>query len=75
MNPAPTTEATEEGIKIVEDLLRSWSAARDGQDGEDITMTDDTSAEAELEELRNCVEKFRPRIEANPWLAEVLASL
>ncbi|KAJ7484541.1 muts domain V-domain-containing protein [Mycena latifolia] len=66
-------ELTEEGIKIVEELLSAW-ATQPADESEDIVMTDD-SPEAQLEELKRCVSQFRPRIEANPWLVSVLGSL
>ncbi|KAJ7098387.1 DNA mismatch repair protein [Mycena epipterygia] len=66
-------ELTDEGIKIVEELLTAW-VAPSTEDNEDIIMTDD-SPEAQLEELKRCVAQFQPRIEANPWLVSVLGSL
>ncbi|KAJ7652226.1 DNA mismatch repair protein [Mycena rosella] len=65
-------ELTEEGIKIVEELLSAW--AQPTNDSEDVVMADD-SPEAQLEELKRCVAQFQPRIEANPWLVSVLGSL
>ncbi|KAI8986743.1 DNA mismatch repair protein [Trametes punicea] len=74
--PELPPEVVEEGTQIVEELLRTWAAAQSGHDGEDIVMGDeDASPEVQLEELRRCVEKFRPRIESNPWVQNVLASL
>ncbi|OBZ78347.1 DNA mismatch repair protein msh-2 [Grifola frondosa] len=70
------TEVIEEGTKIVEELLRTWASNTSGHDGEDVVMMDDdASPDAQLEELRRCVEQFRPRIEGNPWVQRVLASL
>ncbi|KAF7348478.1 DNA mismatch repair protein 2 [Mycena venus] len=65
-------ELSDEGIKIVDELLSAW--AQPAQDGEDVVMTDD-SPEAQLEELKRCIAEFQPRIEANPWLVSVLGSL
>ncbi|KAF7335971.1 DNA mismatch repair protein 2 [Mycena sanguinolenta] len=65
-------EVTDEGIKIVDELLSAW--AHPPQDGEDVVMTDD-SPQAQLEQLKQCVAQFQPRIEANPWLLSVLGSL
>jgi DNA mismatch repair protein MSH2 len=67
-------ELTDEGIKLVEELLLEWSSQSGGADGEDVVMEDD-SPEAQLEELKRCVAKFQPQIEANPWLVSVLGSL
>ncbi len=65
----------EEGTKIVEEMLRTW-ASKSTDDGEDIVMDDDdVSPEEQLEELRRCVEQFRPRIESNAWAQGLLASL
>ncbi|KAJ7233828.1 hypothetical protein C8J57DRAFT_1480223 [Mycena rebaudengoi] len=41
-----------------------------GADGEDVVMEDD-SPEAQLEELKRCVAKFQPQIEANPWFEKL----
>ncbi|KAF8217826.1 DNA mismatch repair protein [Mycena galopus ATCC 62051] len=65
-------ELTDEGMKLVDELLSAW--AQPAQDGEDIVMTDD-SPQAQLEQLKRCVAQFQPRIEANPWLVSVLGSL
>ncbi|KAJ7255196.1 hypothetical protein C8J57DRAFT_1075743, partial [Mycena rebaudengoi] len=67
-------ELTDEGIKLVEELLLEWSSQSGGADGEDVVMEDD-SPEAQLEELKGCVTKFQPQIEANPWLVSMLGSL
>jgi DNA mismatch repair protein MSH2 len=37
-------------------------------------MMDDVSQEAQLAELRQCVEEFRPRIEQNAWVQSLLTS-
>ena len=70
--PAVAPEVTEEGIQIVQQLLKAWAS---NADGEDVIMADDVSPEAQLEELRMCVEKFRPQIEGNAWLQEMITSL
>ncbi|GAW07134.1 DNA mismatch repair protein [Lentinula edodes] len=57
-------EVTEEGIRIVEDFLRSWASSKDG---EDVVMEEDEEKEAspeqQLEQLKAHVEKFLPQIE------------
>ncbi|KAI0777272.1 DNA mismatch repair protein [Trametes elegans] len=74
--PELPAEVVEEGTQIVEELLRTWAAAQPGHDGEDVVMGDEEAdPDAQLEELRRCVEQFRPRIESNPWAQSVLASL
>lgn len=67
-------EVTEEGIRIVEDLLRKWSESTGGDDGGDVIM-EDISPEAQLTELRRCVEQFRPQMEQNAWVQSLLDSL
>jgi DNA mismatch repair protein MSH2 len=70
--PQHSDEVMEEGIQIVEELLRTW--AESGTDGEDVVM-DDVSADTQLEELRRCAEAFRPRIEGNAWVQSMISSL
>ena len=69
------TEVTEEGIKVVQELLQTWSSRIPDYDGEDIVMADDLSPNAQLAELKKCVEEFRPRIENNQWLQSIISSL
>ncbi|KIJ14608.1 hypothetical protein PAXINDRAFT_163339 [Paxillus involutus ATCC 200175] len=71
--PQHSDEVTQEGIQIVEDLLRKW-AETSATDGDDIVM-EDVSADAQLEELRRCVEDFRPRIEGNAWVQSMISSM
>lgn len=72
--PNIPSEVVEEGIRLVEELLRTWSSQQ--EDGEDIVMSDDEATpEAQLEELKRCVERFRPQIEGNEWLKSLLTSL
>ncbi|KAI0073650.1 DNA mismatch repair protein [Panus rudis PR-1116 ss-1] len=69
-------EVVEEGNKLIEEMLRTWSSQ---QDGEDVVMADEDhseeDAEAQLEELRKCFSQYRSKIEANPWARSVVASL
>ncbi|KAJ4481616.1 DNA mismatch repair protein [Lentinula edodes] len=68
-------EVTEEGIRIVEDFLRSWASPTDG---EDVVMEEDEGKEAspeqQLEQLKAHVEKFLPQIESNTWLKSLLTT-
>ncbi|KAG5220992.1 MutS protein [Salix suchowensis] len=66
----------EEGIKIVEELLRTWAskASRSSTDA-DVDMDDEVSTETQLDELRQCVELFGPQLEQNPWIQSLLGSL
>lgn len=70
--PAALPEVTEEGIQIVEELLRVWAS---NADGDDVIMSDDLAPAAQLQGLKDCVEGFRPRIENNAWLQSMLTSL
>ncbi|KAG6879842.1 hypothetical protein C0992_010800 [Termitomyces sp. T32_za158] len=73
---AMPSEITEEGLQIMEDFLRTWSSHPSVNHGEDVVMADvDQDADVELQDLRKCLESFRPRIEKNRWLQSVLLSL
>jgi DNA mismatch repair protein MSH2 len=69
-------DVIENGVQIVEELLKTWasqtpSAAQD----EDVVMSDDLSPEAQLAELKNCFSAYQERIDSNPWVQSLLASL
>ncbi|RDB16061.1 DNA mismatch repair protein msh-2 [Hypsizygus marmoreus] len=69
------TEITEEGLQIMEEFLHTWSSQMQGTDGEDVVMADDDQdPETQLQDLKKCMEEFRPRIEKNRWLQSVLTS-
>ena len=67
-------EAAEEGMQIVEDMLRTWSSRTAApQDSMDIDGEDGGfDAEAELAALRNCFEEFKPKTESNKWIQAML---
>ncbi|KIY44220.1 DNA mismatch repair protein MSH2 [Fistulina hepatica ATCC 64428] len=66
-------EVTEQGIKIIEEIMSKWASRTDG---EDVVMDDaDDSAEAQLDELRRCIGEYRTQIEGNEWLRSVIATL
>ncbi|KAH7924717.1 DNA mismatch repair protein [Leucogyrophana mollusca] len=71
--PEHPDEMIEEGVQMVEQLLKKWAGSPDNNDG-DVVM-EDRSPEAQLEDLRRCVDEFRPRIESNPWVQSMIASL
>ncbi|KZT28144.1 DNA mismatch repair protein [Neolentinus lepideus HHB14362 ss-1] len=74
--PQFSKEDTDAGIKIVEDLMRTWaSRIPDELDGEDAVMSDNPLPELQLEELKRCVQEFQPQIQANPWVQHLLATL
>ncbi|KAI5890640.1 DNA mismatch repair protein [Schizophyllum commune H4-8] len=71
--PEAPPEVTEEGLKIVEDLLKQWAGE---PDGEDVEMADvDDSPEAQLEELKKIVNAHKEQIEGNEWLKKVITAL
>ena len=72
--PQHSDAVMEEGIQIVEDLLRTWAESTSGTDDEDVVM-EDVSADAQLEELRRCVQAFQPRIEGNAWVQSMISAL
>ncbi|EIM82088.1 DNA mismatch repair protein [Stereum hirsutum FP-91666 SS1] len=73
-------EVTEEGIKIVEEMLKTWASRTSVYpaqlDDGDIVMDDaEMSPEKQVEELRECMKEFAPRIEGNAWVQKLLATL
>ncbi|PWZ03787.1 putative DNA mismatch repair protein MSH2 [Testicularia cyperi] len=77
-------EVTKEGAALIEEFMRTW-ASRSAEltsrnksaavpDGEPSSKRARHDHDAQLEELKKTVEEFRPRVEANPWAAKVLAS-
>ncbi|KZV76588.1 DNA mismatch repair protein [Peniophora sp. CONT] len=69
-------EVVEEGVRLVEQLLRKWSSTK-GTDGEDVVMGDEgeDDVEAQLNELRACFEEAGPALQENAWVKNLLASL
>lgn len=72
--PQHSYEVMEEGIQIVEELLRTWAESTTRMDGDDVAM-EDVSADTQLEEIRRCVDTFRSRIEDNVWVQSMISSL
>ena len=72
-------EVIESGVQIVEELLKTWASRSPSEpsavDGEDIVMSDDLSPEAQLDGLKSCFSEYHERIEGNPWIQSILASL
>jgi DNA mismatch repair protein MSH2 len=67
-------DIAEEGIQVVEEILRTWSSGPSPDDG-DVSMSEDLSPEYQLAELRKSFEKYKPRIEGNQWLQTLLTTL
>ncbi|KAF8880020.1 DNA mismatch repair protein MutS [Infundibulicybe gibba] len=66
-------EIQEEGVKIMEEFLRSWSRQDEVSD-DDVIMAD-VSPEAQLEQLKATVGQYHSRIKENAWLNSILTSL
>ena len=67
-------EVAEEGMHIVEDVLRAWtSRTAASQDAMDVDGEDSGfDVEAELAALRSCFEEFKPRTDGNEWVQAML---
>lgn len=67
-------EAAEEGMQIVEDMLRTWTSRIDAsQDTMDVDKEcGGFDVDAELAALRNCFEEFKPKIDENTWVQTML---
>ena len=67
-------EVAEEGMQIVEDVLRTWtSRTATSQDEMDVDIEDrGLDVEAELAALRSCFEEFKPKTESNKWVQVML---
>ena len=69
-------EVVEEGSRLVEELLQAWvSTTSGGEDAMDVDGQQEQSPEEQLEELKKCVERFRPQVEQNLWAQRILESL
>lgn len=67
-------EVAEEGMQIVEDVLRAWTSRTTvSQDAMDVDEEDgEFDVEAELTALRSCFEEFKPKMEGNEWVQAML---
>ena len=70
-------EITDEGSKIVEEFLTTWASqcAAAKSDGEDVVMDNDDDVDREITILKETLEKYRDRIEGNPWIQSLIATL
>ena len=68
-------EVIESGVQIVEELLKTWTSRAPAADDDDVVMADDLSPEAQLAELKNCFSTYQERLENNPWVQSLLATL
>ncbi|KAI0032586.1 DNA mismatch repair protein [Vararia minispora EC-137] len=70
-------EVVEEGVQLVESLLKQWASRTQTQDhdGEDIVMADSVyDPEKQLEELQACFAEYQARLDNNAWVQRLLAS-
>lgn len=67
-------EVAEEGMQIVEDMLRTWtSRTAASQDAMDVDGEGgEFDVDAELAALRTCFEEFKPKTEDNKWVQAIL---
>lgn len=67
-------EVAEEGMQIVEDVLRAWtSRTTTSEDAMDVDGGDrGFDVEGELAALRSCFEEFKPKAESNEWVQAML---
>lgn len=78
---------TEEGMRLVEEFLMEFSASTsaarsdedvdmDGGDEDgDVRMQDEDATDSHLEALKQCLEKYRGRMENNKWVMGVVGAL
>jgi DNA mismatch repair protein MSH2 len=68
-------DVVDAGAALIEEMLRSWSADGASADGDVDMDAADPDPEAQLARLRACMDRFRPQLEANPWVQSLLATL
>ena len=61
----------------MEEVLREWAerCTASEKDGEDVIMDEDERVEKEIAALKECIGKHQSRIEANPWVQSIIATL
>jgi len=75
--PAFPPDVVEEGTELIERVMREWSSTVSGQD-EDVMMVDEDNEDnpsAQLQQLRDCFDKYRSLLEGNPWVKHLLSTL
>jgi len=69
-------DVVDEGVQLINEFFQEWLEQEQKQDDGDVDMTDGTrDPEESIRRLKEQVEKFAPRLEGNPWLRNVIASL
>jgi DNA mismatch repair protein MSH2 len=72
-----SSEVQDEGIKIIESLLNAWSSRTSTSDDDAMMVDgeeDNLDVQAQLNELKKCVEEFQPQIQGNAWVQSLLAA-
>lgn len=75
--PNFSKEVTDEGSRIVGELLEAWSSrcASAKGDGDDVIMGDEDDVDAEISILKQCVEEYQDKISGNPWVQSIISAL
>lgn len=75
--PNFSKEVTDEGSRIVGELLETWSSrcASAKTDGDDVVMGNEDDVDVEISILKQCVEEYQDKISANPWVQSIIAAL
>jgi len=70
-------EVQDEGITIIESLLHAWSSRTSTSDDDAMIVDGEENnldVQAQLNELKKCVEEFQPKIQGNAWVQSLLAA-
>lgn len=68
--PEVSPEVADEAIDVVYKVLQDWVSS---QDGEDVVMGDASADQSQdLASLREALERYKPQIEGNEWLQQML---
>ncbi|KAI5118904.1 hypothetical protein M0805_002819 [Coniferiporia weirii] len=76
--PAHPREVTEEGSRLIEEMLHTWASRCAGSsedDGDDPMNGGNEGVDTDITILKDCLEKYRGRIDANPWIQSLLSAL
>nr|ASF90284.1 hypothetical protein SPAR01119 [Bartheletia paradoxa] len=74
-------ETTESGTALISKLLKSWAAGAPPsgsavtEGGKECEELEGANAEAEIERLKKCFEEFRPKLEENEFVQDVLQNV
>ena len=70
-------EVTDEGCKLVEELLQVWSSrcVDSKLGGEDVDMESTNDVDSELVILKQCLDEYEDKIITNAWIQSIIAAL